>query len=191
MTKYVRETTPGRSISAWVIFNRKGDHVATVQAAHTNSVLVNVWNHGDKACARSAVTLGYKLDAEGKIAEGKAKGDYPYKVAGCLEGRAGGYGYDKLTAALSGLAVDGVLLTNHCSRHKAPKPPKGRKTWPSDATPPKGYRFANFADGARRYPDGSKAYHDIPDDESGYTDCYRQSGLDVLKDLGYRVLSAI
>src|SRR5512135_2997070 len=37
----------------------------------------------------------------------------------CTTGKANGYGYDKLTAALSGLSVDGVEFTDHCATDKA------------------------------------------------------------------------
>ena len=71
MTKYVTDTKAGKSLSAYVILNKKGQHVATVRAHFSDggTCLVNV--HCDKD--------------------------------GFQRATAGGYGYDKFTAALSGL----------------------------------------------------------------------------------------
>lgn len=157
--KNVQETAAGKSISAWVILNRKREFVATVRAHYGNSgrVLVNIWDN----------------------------------KAGFQSASAGGYGYDKLGAALAGLSVDGHKLSDHCSRDGAPKPPRGRVTYPQDYKPPRGYHLANWADGSKRYDDGSKRYPRIPDNEAGFTDCYREQGFRYLQALGYHVIRAI
>lgn len=196
-TKYVCDTKAGKSISAYIVLNKKGEHVATVKAHFSDggTCLVNV--HDNKAGFQSAT--------------------------------ASGYGYDKLTSALSGLTIDGHALTNHCARDGAPKPPKGRKTFPRDAKPRKGYQFANYTAFSRetgrtifrndwiekayvalgiadatdeeksaRWDDVAAMAHDLEtawrksdDCEAGYSDCYRLSGLDYLKAIGYRVLQAV
>ena len=71
MSKYVRETAAGKSISAYVIM-KGARHVATVQAHFSNGgrCLVNVWHTDGREMQHAS---------------------------------AGGYGYDKFTAALSGL----------------------------------------------------------------------------------------
>jgi hypothetical protein len=166
MTKYVRETAAGKSISALVILNPKGKHVATVQAYYGNSgrVLVNVWHAYQK---------------------GKETPEMQHASAG-------GYGYDKFTAALSGLIIDGHTMSNHCSREGAPKYPKGRNSFPSDFKPPKGYSLANWADGSKTYPDtGARVHSRLAPDESGYSDCYRKEGLKYLEAIGYQVITAI
>lgn len=162
MTKQVRETAAGKSISAYVILNKKGEHVATVQAHFSDSGVctVDVWNQGSSRTE-------YRLQ----------------------QGRASGYGYDKFTAALSGLKIDGHDMSDHCGARKSP--PKGRTTWPRDAKPPKGYTFANFqtftysSDTGERVP----LADDSPD--YGYGSCYRIEGMNYLKALGYRVIQAI
>lgn len=163
----IRESSAGQSLSAWVILNRKGEHVATVQAHYANSggVTVNVRNHGDAAC-------------------------YAYTVASLQVGRAGGYGYDKTTAALSGLYVDGVKLTNHCEE-RLPRP-KGCLWQDSDRAriERKGYRLANWH-GPRKAGDPTYGRDGVPDEASGWTDAYRESGLDILRAFGYRVIQAI
>lgn len=165
MTKYVRETAAAKSIRALVILNPKGVHVATVQAHFGQSrVLVNVWHEYQK---------------------GKETPDMQH-------GQAGGYGYDKFTAALSGLTIDRHPMTDHCSRLKAPKYPKGRNSYPSNFKVPKGYTLANYASGSKVYPDtGARVYSKLAPDESGYTDCYRKEGLKYLESIGYRVITAI
>lgn len=196
MSKYVSETAAGKSISAYVILNKKGEHVATVKAHFSNggTCLVNV--HDDKAGFQSA--------------------------------KASGYGYDKFTKALSNCTIDGHELSDHCSTKSAPKPPKGRKTFPSDYKPRKGYSLANFTSvsvsgervnrdywqdkawaemglqGATRDVKNERrsemyelannletAWRESDDCERGYSSCFRESGLDYLKAIGYRVICAI
>lgn len=109
-----------------------------------------------------------------------------------LSGRASGYGYDKFTAALSGLVIDGHVMTDHCSRLGAPKPPRGRKTYPADAKPKRGYSFANFTRGDAVWPDtGERRFPDMDASEAGYRDCYRLDGLRYLEALGYTVVQAV
>lgn len=144
-TKYVRETKAGKSIRAMVILNKKGEHVATLQASFSDNpagsvCLVNVWH------------------MQGKV-----------EMQHC---RAGGYGYDKFSNALSGMTIDGHAMTDHCGASL--KYPKGFDHFPRDFKAPKGYRVANY--------DKTK---------DGYTSCFRESGLDFLKAIGYRVIEAI
>lgn len=184
MATYVRETSAGKSISAWVILKGRRQ-VATVQAHYSNSgrVLVNVWQRSE-AAERSALAAerdGLQIKPE------KYMSPMSYQ-----QGSASGYGYDKFTAALSGLYIDGHAMTDHCSRRGAPKPPKGRKTFPRGYQPPKGYQLANFVDGSKRWVDsGDKRHPDMGDDESGYRDCYRLDALKYLEAKGYTVISAI
>ena len=94
MSKQVRETAAGKVISAWVILRADGTHVATVHAHYGAAVTVDVWNeHG----------VGNPTADERAVA-----GDH-----GPLQGRASGYGYDRLTAALTHLPIDGVVLVDH------------------------------------------------------------------------------
>jgi len=195
--KYVSDTKAGKSVSAYVILNRKGEHVATIRAHFSDggNCLVNVFD--DKAGFQAAT--------------------------------AGGYGYDKFTAAISGLSVDGHKLSDHCGTDGAPKPPKGRKTFPRDYKAPKGYSLANWCSLSRKtgctlYRDHwinlacdalgiprdrpnltdsqwesiqekvyeiEKAWRESDDCEQGFSDCYRLSGLDYLRAIGYRVIQAI
>lgn len=199
MSKFVSDTAAGKSLSAYVILNPKGQHVATVKAHFSNAgvCLVNVH------CTRD----------------------------GFQYARASGYGYDKFTAALSGLTIDGHKMSDHCSKDGAPKPPRGRVTFPSGHKPRKGYALANYASVSRKTGRAVHSYHWIDeakaalgyspalleksddaavwdaiceraaelekawrasdDCEQGYTSCYRLSGLDYLKDLGYRVIQAV
>jgi len=194
-SKYVNDTNAGKSISAYVILNRKGVHVATVKAFHGNSCLVNVHDFN---------------------------GEFQHATAS-------GYGYDKFTAALSGMTIDGHEMSNHASHDGAPKIPKGRKTYPLDYKPKKGYSLANYtkvskATGYTIYTSDwydkayealgiadsdadtknarwdevkekafelSKAWEESDDCERGYSSCFRESGLDYLRALGYKVIQAI
>lgn len=180
---YVRETAAGKSIKAFVILDRKGAEVATVNCHFSDGgvCLVNVWQSTAPALKSQAAFA--KANPQAKPSKDR---DFYFQHA-----KASGYGYDKETSALSGLYIDGHLLTDHCSRLGAPKPPKGRKTFPRDTKAPKGYSFANYADGAKTFHDGTRFHPDMPETESGYADCYRDSGLKFLTAIGYRVHQAI
>lgn len=213
--KYVRETTAAKALSAYVIL-KNGRHVATVQVFHGSTCLVNIWQES-AAYIRSA-------KARKEFTDDNAA----YHAYGFQRSTAGGYGYDKLTSALSGMIIDGHELTDHCSRRKAPKPPKGNRLFPRDYKPPRGYGLSNYTTVDRET--GRRIYRDewmkracealgLPSDlpisnedfdrvatlahemesewrasdksESGYSDCYRESGLDYLKAMGYTIISAI
>lgn len=62
--------------------------------------------------------------------------------AGFQHGTASGYGYDKFTAALRGLTIDGHELSDHCGARI--KPPNGARVFPSNYKPRKGYTLANY-----------------------------------------------
>jgi hypothetical protein len=172
MVQYVRETAAGRSISAWVILKGSRE-VATVQSHYSNGgrVLVNVWQESEAAqrSEKAAIRDGVKLKPE------EYREPMRFQAAS-----AGGYGYDKFTAALSGLYIDGFRMSDHTSGRGAPKPPKGRKTYPVRYVPPKGYTVANFVP-ADRSPDGA----------DGYLSCFRMEGLRFLEARGYRVIQAL
>ncbi len=86
--------------------------------------------------------------------------------------RAGGGGYDKFTACLAGMWVDGHKLADHCG--ESLKPPKGSTVFPFGFKTPKGYTLAN------------------PGLEiEGYRNCYKQAGLRYLEALGYNVIEGI
>lgn len=205
MATQVRETAAGKSISADIVLNKKGEHVATVQAHFSNggTVTVDVWNHGDDACWRSLVTArkaGAITDKALQKAIAAAPDYYvdhearekwaAYTLFGLQQGRAGGYGYDKFAAALAGLIIDGHTMANHCGtvpeaekarvrlfnaycKTAANTGIKNQKEW--DAKADKiGASFANWRTEKNRY------------DSLHFT-----AGMDRLKTMGYRVVSAI
>jgi len=136
-------------------------------------------------------------------------------------GRAGGYGYDKLTAALSGLVVAGHTLADHCEAGL--RPPRGLPGFPPDYRR-KGYRTANPMQWARDNADSPwralseierravwpRSYGvpgDSPDELAardfvraamgrddvftGFSECYQVAGLEYLTERGLRVHQAI
>lgn len=162
MSRYVRDSAAGKSIKAIVIMKGKR-HIATVQAHYGNSrVLVNVW-HDDGTPMQS--------------------------------GSASGYGYDKFTSALSGLTIDGHIMTNHYDKRL--KPPKALGYFPIGWKVRRGYSPANYG----KYDANGKRWDnidirlasidEIPSLTPGYATCYRDSGLDYLRALGYSVINAI
>jgi len=172
--KYVSECSAAKQLSAYVILNPKGEHVATFRAFHGSTVVVNVFNVTAKAQMRCLIAhIKTQKDPEpGTTAEHRERAHDKFSFQ---RGTAGGYGYDKLTAALSDMIIDGHKMTNHCGA-SLPKPKK-RTVFPRDFKAPKGYSLANFRRGA--------------EGQEGYMDCYRREGLEYLKALGYQVIYAI
>lgn len=193
-SNYVSDTNAGKSISAYIILNKRGEHVATVRATWSNSgtCLVNVHDNKD----------------------------------GFQHAKRRGYGYDKFTSALSGMTIDGHEMSDHCGVSLSP--PKGRKLFPRDYKPRKGYTLANWqevskesgrnldvydfdleARGNLNFASDEElnnfesnalaierrkliaAWRESDDCERGYTSCFRKSGLDYLNAIGYRVIQAI
>lgn len=131
MATQVRETSAGKSVSAFIVLNKKGEHVATVNAHFANSgrVTVDVWNTGAgtvERCLEAALKAGYvtPVQIENRKAALLAKNDWmkadtvggyvAQNMFGLQQGGAGGGGYDKFAAALSGLWIDGQQIANHC-----------------------------------------------------------------------------
>ena len=177
----VDETAQGKAIRAGVVLDKKGHLVAKIQARYGSGggVLVNVFQYN------------------GNAKEGE-KGYYgPDKQAA----RAGGYGYDKFTACISGMTIAGVKITDHCGeRLKLPR--KGFFT--QDSKLPKGYRLANYtvfdhatkkgANLPRGWTHGHLEYETRMKDGRlavGYAGAYRDPGLDILPAYGFRVIWAI
>ena len=184
MAKYVSDTAAGRSISAWVIM-RGSRQVAIVRAHYGSSrVLVNI-TQDDKAAERSekaAARDGVKF---------KAVQDWGSPM-GFQQGEASGYGYDKFASAMRGLYIDGHRMCDHSSRYGAPKPPKGRKLFPTDYQPPKGYSLANYIGKEIGVGfSGERSPNPRYEGEEGYSDCYRRENLKYLEANGYRVIQAI
>lgn len=144
--KHARDYAPFKNVSAYVVFRPNWEQVATIHVYFGNSNCV--------------VTI---------YAKGADNPDNYPKPA--QVGSAGGYGYDKLTAALSGLTVDGIELTDHCGE-RLPLP-EDKEVFPRDFEPPKGYSLANYSS-----------------ELGGWRDCYRLSGLKYLKAIGYHVIQA-
>ncbi len=155
MTKYVSDTAAAKSLSAYAIMKGRR-HVATVKAHHGNSrCLVNVEQDQDaiERCAR-------------------ASKDWLKNSWFVQSASASGYGYDKFTAALAGMWIDGHRMADHCEPGKVP--PKGAKVFPADYLPPKGYRLANWSS-----------------EHAGWLNCYKLDGLNYLRDLGYTVVQVL
>ena len=112
-------------------------------------------------------------------------------------GRAGGYGYDKLTAALSGLVVAGHTLADHCEVRL--RPPRGLPGFPRGYRR-KGYHTANLMHWVRDNADSPwralseterRAAMGRDDVFTGFSDCYKVAGLEYLTERGLRVHQAI
>ena len=106
-------------------------------------------------------------------------------------GTAGGYGYDKFTAALSEHTIDGHLMSDHATQDSTSKRllkaygkarlagEDGEKV--RTRAKKLGYFFTNWSEGGGYQPNGW----------NGWQSCYRGSGLELLRTLGYRIIQAI
>lgn len=99
------------------------------------------------------------------------------------QGRAGGYGYDKFTAALRGAVFAGIKLHNHCgedektkgilARYKKAKRSKRNENRYKAEAAKIGARFANWTN------------------EDGFRSLYYEDGLTILAYYGYTVFQAL
>ena len=136
----------------------------------------------------ATITLSYPKDAAGRL---KAYCIDRFGVEYIAQsGYAGGYGYDKATTAMSGFIIDGKTLTNHCGTDKtsesllksyAKAETKEAKEKVIAKAKKIGYKFTNWSSLQGYCPTG----------QAGYQSCYKESGPDYLRVLGYRVISVI
>ena len=203
MAKQVRETAAGKSLRVYVIM-RGARQIATIHVHWSNggTCTADLWHHDAKARERTNKALGL-----------------PESHYGPQQGRAGGYGYDKETAALRGMVIDGIALSDHCGQQK--KPPRGLRYFPADYKPPRGYSLANhgrywtetgeriesyhWRDKARAELGEESEWADVEararalaseaeaagEMVSGYSSCFRDSGLKYLEARGYNVIQAL
>ena len=97
------------------------------------------------------------------------------------QGHAGGYGYDKFTAALRGLIIDGQTMYDHCGQNDETKKiladykaGKINQKQADNKAKKIGARFANWRQ-----------------DENKYSGLYMLDGLNRLSAIGYTVIQAI
>lgn len=209
MATQVRETSAGKSVSAFIVMNKKGEHVATVNAHFANSgrVTVDVWNTGvgsTDRCLAAALKAGAVTPSELANVESASRasrdwaGDTEHTrfaahdLFNLQQGSAGGYGYDKFAAALRGCWIDGIQMTDHCG---------------SDATSQKLMRAYVKAAATRDPGDTGRSdtqkvwdakaakigasFANWSAERSAYTSLHISAGLDRLKGMGYTVIQAI
>lgn len=214
MATQVRETSAGKSVSAFVVLSKKGAHIATVNAHYSNGgrVSVDVWNVGDRTterCLAAAVKSGHVTPAQlaKAVAASEAKRDWgtqdhtafaAYDLFGLQQGSAGGGGYDKFAAALRGLWIDGQQMADHCGTV-------------GNAEKAKAALFAQYCkfhdysgERARATEKGWDRKHwdkraaaigaqfaNFDSEKGRFTSLHFTAGLDRLKTLGYTVIQAI
>ena len=152
-------------------FTRMEEHAAFKRCASFTIT------HPKKPDGYAVINVAYPADGAGLLRVFVIDAFSDTGLRTCTEGTASGYGYDKLTAALRGLFVDGVELTDHCATDKtsARLLKRARAGTPTDSLrvgKNRAYDFANW-------------------DTTGPTSCYRKPGLDVLRALGYRIIQGV
>lgn len=186
-SKYVTDTSAASSISAYVIL-KKGEQVARVTAhfANSGSVLVNVNNYGQDAMQRSKAA--YLADNPKEKDFGSASDDAFY----FQHGRAHGGGYDKFTAALAGLYIDGNRMFDHCGRSAASEKLLKAYRRAVDAAGGKiGYQSDDQKAWSKKAAKIGASFANWGRDDTGYSSLHMASGLDLLTMRGYIVIQAI
>lgn len=211
MATLVRDTKAGKSVSAWVVLNKKGELVATVNSHYSDGgrVTVDVWNHGDKAAERCYIAAMATLKPEARAAatakaerDALAKFDWrreedrtnwaAHDLFGLQQSSAGGYGYDKLAAALSGLWIDGHQIADHCGTVANAQKAKERLMksyikWVEDKSP----KHGDHKDWGIKASKLGAHFANWSSEKNRYTSLHFIAGLERLERLGYRVIQAI
>lgn len=226
--KRIDETDAGKSIGVAVIM-RGSRHVATMRSYHakTGGVTVEIYQNGEAlARCHKALPLSEKdrarmlanLPDYYQNAKPEALESWlAHERFSVQRGHAGGYGYDKKTAALSGMIVDGLALSNHCGRDKSSARwlREWRKVRKSGGDTSKveerarkaGYSFANWQGAEAESIARNMKRHGMTEKQArercsgysdeftrkhgGYMDCYRREGLEFLAARGYHIIHGI
>lgn len=199
MGKYVSETKAGKSVSAWLILNRKGEYVAKVLAHYSDSgvCLVNVF---DKTAGfQHATAGGYGYDKfhsalSGMSIDGHRMTDHcsrdnaPKKPKGC-----------KLYPR-EFKAPKGYSLVNYTRVSRSTGNCFYRYHWIDKAKAELGFTKDNLENNndagiwesiRQKAFDLEITWQASDDCETGFSDCYRESGLSYLESIGYRVYQLI
>lgn len=163
-------------LSVYVILNKSREHVATVlvQYPRDGAGWLRADIHTPYGSARDACLARYAA-TYGKPC--------PHDMA-IQSSRAGGYGYDKRTAALSGLIVDGHTIADHCGH--VPEAEKARARLLATYARDRNARTsAEWARAARKIGASFANWQD----GRGHTDLYFTAGLGRLAELGYSVIT--
>lgn len=169
-TKYVSETKAGKSISAYVVLNKRGELVATVSAHHSDggTCLVNI-RQEQAAAEKSAKAAGVSVD------------DMYFQ-----RDTASGFGYDRFAAAMRGLWIDGHKMADHCGTSE--------KTKRLLAAYIKAAPFASAEDEKKWYEKARKVGAEFANWNSGagrYGSLYVRAGLGALESMGYQVINVV
>lgn len=147
----------GKNSSAWVIL-KHGKPVAKLAAVYTcNTTTVSVIHMNEESETKSRAMA--------------AKMNLPWLETGVsdMNGQSSGYGYDRETAALSRLVVDGIPLPDHCDHRDYFRKQGARMV--KNQTARKGFIMANR------------------DRNSGlWTSALPEPGLKYISALGYQVI---
>lgn len=161
------------------------DHAAFARAS------VTVIMHPKKV-GHARVLTAFPKDGAGRLTVYVVDGFGPDGYT-TQKSTAGGYGYDKKTAALSGLTIDGHEITNHCAQDATSarllkaygKAQLTGDTVKADQVYKRagkmGYSFTNYTSVGGYQPNAW----------TGYQSCYKLPGLDYLRALGYNVLEVL
>lgn len=152
---------------------------------------VKLVTHLKKPGSYAKILVAYPKDGAGRLTVYIVDGFGDHFTT--QKSTAGGYGYDKLTAALSNMTIDGHSLSDHCGQDehskrllkaygkamKAGDSAKGQAV--IEKAKKAGYSFSNWTSEG-----GFK-----PNDWEGFQSCYRLPGLDYLRAIGYHVIDIL
>ena len=153
--KYVTEMTQWARCRAYLVDDAKGREVARVYVA-------------------------FPADGAGRVVVDLWDWNNPDQAKRHQRGTASGYGYDKVTAALRGMVVDGIQLHDHCGTDDE------TRTHQQRAKRAKGW------EACRKFEAGIKRKHGMrcanyDRETETYESVYYLPGLERLAAMGYRV----
>lgn len=156
---YISDTKAGKAISAYLIFDKRGELVGKIQAHYSDggTCWVQLWD--------------WTNDERFQIQNGKATG----------------YGYDKFTAAISGMTFAGFTLADHCDTNDTTKRAMAAYTKLADQTG-EGWKQPEFF---ARWKARGVDFANYSTESQRYGSAYLIPGLKGIEARGFKVLQAI
>lgn len=170
MAQYVNDTKAGKSISAYIILDKKGKLVGKILASFTDTslggrCLVNVFDWTPEAEA-----------------------DYETNKRTFQQATRNGCGYDKFTSALDGLTFGPYVLSDHCSSDPATKAKIDKLMADYNLAMDREQDTVNWNDRAKKI---GVSFANWSRECNRWTSLYKESGIKYLEAMGYQVVQAI
>lgn len=195
MAMYIQDSAPARRVAAWVIVDKRGRVLSKVQALYpadgAGRLRVEVRNSRteDMLAVPYFRKQAESFDADKLEDWQRDNADKwaAYELWGFQRGSAGGCGYDKLAAALSGLVVAGHTMADHCG-HVPEDENKRKRLMARYQREYASHDYSYWRKAAERI---GCSWANPNRDTGAFESLYFESGLRRLETLGLTVVQAI